>query len=180
MKQLIGTILLVLFTGSVWAMEYGNWYANGEINKHGLSAAITFSQKFQDTFLVIGFDTKSQCQVVAGFGMKTDEIKGNKHSVVDLDVEMRIDKGDIWYTDEPARKIQNGMGVILFNITPETVAEIMQGNTLRIKILDVYDRFSLSGSTKAINRAMTTCLKNQASDGDYFNASDDPDADHFI
>lgn len=153
MKRILAAVVLMIPLTSM----SGDWIVNDK------KVVLTVAETTKD---ILGVDLCSKSLILAAPALPEWK-EGDTYPV---HATMRIDTISPW-TMEATAIISNGLIISAMKLTPQLLAEMLQGTTMRIKWgEDIYTRFDLTG--------LTATLKTVNCDKDFF--PDSSDSDYFL
>jgi len=186
MKKFIMGAMLSLSL-SVYAQEpyrYGDWFlVKGEDPKETFFTAGTESDNSDIGFTII-YSEVVECEPVIRF-LVFGEPKGEREEGIgqigEEGLYVRVDEEETRHFEKGYYRYTDELTMIDIKPSQELMSQIFSGNKFRIKVGDVYDRFSLSGSEKTNAAASALCQKGAGlkQDKDFFQPKTSADAKWF-
>ena len=176
MKTLVTAVVLLAIAGIANAnnhIQHGSW---GVLDMDNYIRAYTRSISSSGTTVAMNFsagacDTPS-IQMISLFDRVSDSTEYPGHMIEER-LQFRVDKKPVQYWDEllAGAEFEEGGKVsysFIGRLSETQISQILNGNTLRLKLVDSpAERFSLDGSSRAIQNAYTRCA-NLPEDDEFF------------
>jgi len=165
MKNILCGITIAVILVMIMSQSYASdWF---EVNYDGDRFTIAAVNSLNDSdLLVVRFDTQNNCKQNIVLLVKNVNINKRDYDLeAKENLSYRVDKNKI-FKNKPWMYGTKGEDSFMLttNLKSELLYDIMKGNKIRIKLMDSYNTFNLSGSSKAINGAADICRQNLVSE----------------
>jgi hypothetical protein len=127
------------------------------------AVAYVESDRFSESSLLVYVETNKDCEMrLSVMTELTAEQAQSRHHVGEISARLKIDKNGIWTNDEARTFYGEDSDNLLFdNITPldgKLFGEMLSGNSMIVQVGEEgTNKFSLTGFTKAVNKAVQFC-----------------------
>lgn len=178
MKKISTGLLLLVFVFSVHALEneqsYGQWTSGVILGDDGIPVYRAINSKPHYGYIAFALDITSNCKKIHPSLLV--ELRDGADSSGSLNTgtfQARVDTRNIINGSWSSTANQMGDKIVFVNLMAtqerKLIHDIKSGKTLRIKIsfntptgTPIFEKFSLSGSAYAINRATLLCEQSQS------------------